>query len=306
MNDGSLKLEGGLKLTGKSRIYLENFCPAPGGGAKKQPPLVSIITIVYNGARYLESTLESVLTQNYKRLEYIIIDGGSTDGTIDIIKKYEDRIDYWLSEKDGGISDAMNKGIALATGEIIGMIHAGDWYEPGVISVIAGTYMKYSPDIICGSLRLWQDGKPYYESDSDTDGLDYAMSVWHPTVFVRSSVYKQYGVFNLKYKIAMDYDIMLRFKKSGRRFLNMPGFFISNMSRGGVSETSRAHGLAEEYEIKLKYGVNRLKVLYDSIEKYFLCCTLQSIKRTVISAGGGPIIDLLKKIRNRYDKRFIN
>ncbi|HOT76744.1 MAG TPA: glycosyltransferase [Candidatus Wallbacteria bacterium] len=95
---------------------------------KSALPKVSVITIVYNGAAGIERTIKSVLGQGYKNLEYIIVDGGSIDGTIDIVKKYEDKIARWVSEKDRGISDAMNKGIALATGDIVGMIHADDWY----------------------------------------------------------------------------------------------------------------------------------------------------------------------------------
>ena len=94
-----------------------------------QHPLVSIITVVLNGESHLEHTINSVLCQTYENLEYIIIDGGSSDGTQDIIRKYQDKIDYWISESDDGIYDAMNKGILQAKGELIGILNSDDWYE---------------------------------------------------------------------------------------------------------------------------------------------------------------------------------
>jgi len=106
----------------------------------KKLPVVSIITIVYNGVRHIEDTIKSVITQTYPNIEYIIIDGNSTDGTQEVIKRYEHKIARWISEKDRGISDAFNKGIAMASGALIGMINADDWYEPDAIaSVVAIT-----------------------------------------------------------------------------------------------------------------------------------------------------------------------
>src|ERR1700742_4639960 len=109
-------MQGGLRLKGiKKQSEIDN-------------PLVSVVTVVYNGAKHLEQTINSVLNQSHKNVEYIIIDGGSTDGTLDIIKRYEDKIDYWQSERDGGIYFAMNKGVSLAKGELIGILNADDFY----------------------------------------------------------------------------------------------------------------------------------------------------------------------------------
>lgn len=103
-------------------------------------PLISIITVVYNGEKYLEQTIQSVINQTYKNIEYIVIDGGSTDGTLDIIKKYEEHISYWVSESDKGLYDAMNKGIGVAKGELIGMINSDDWYELEAVEIMAEAY----------------------------------------------------------------------------------------------------------------------------------------------------------------------
>ncbi|MBK7083568.1 MAG: glycosyltransferase [Flavobacteriales bacterium] len=120
MADLNRKLEGGLRLRGSRR------------GPRK--PLVNIVTVVYNGAATLERTIQSVLAQDHPAIEYIIVDGASKDGTLGIVRRYEDRIAYWVSAKDSGIYDAMNKGIALCTGEWVGMIDADDHYAEGAVT----------------------------------------------------------------------------------------------------------------------------------------------------------------------------
>ena len=107
-----------------------------------QQPLVSVITVVYNGEKYLEQTIQSVINQTYNNIEYIIIDGGSTDTTLDIIKKYKDYISYFISEPDNGLYDAMNKGIRRANGELIGMLNSDDWLNLDAISTVQNAYVK--------------------------------------------------------------------------------------------------------------------------------------------------------------------
>lgn len=273
---------------------------------KSALPKVSVITIVYNGAAGIERTIKSVLGQGYKNLEYIIVDGGSTDGTIDIVKKYEDKIARWVSEKDRGISDAMNKGIALATGDIVGMIHADDWYEDGAIKAVVGAFLKYSPGAVCGALRLWNGDRPYYLGESDVEGMRYGMSIWHPTVFVKSEMYKTEGVFDLKYRSAMDYDLLMRFIKKGCAFINLKGRVIANMSRGGMSETNRYTGLVEEYEIRVRCGVSKISAAAGLVRKLALCHGLQLVKKILVKSGLGFISGYLRKIKNRGDKGFLD
>ncbi len=105
-------------------------------------PLISIITVVYNGEKYLKQAIESVINQTYKNIEYIIIDGGSTDNTLNIIKNYHQNISKWVSEPDNGLYDAMNKGIKLATGELIGMVNSDDWSELTAVEIIVNEYLK--------------------------------------------------------------------------------------------------------------------------------------------------------------------
>src|ERR1700733_2556203 len=116
-------------------------------------PQVSIITVVFNGERYLEQAIRSVLGQSYPNIQYVVINGGSGDGTLSIIRKYEDRISCWISEKDKGISDAFNKGLARCEGEIIGILNADDWYEPDAVA-LAVKYIE-AGDIAFGDIRLW-------------------------------------------------------------------------------------------------------------------------------------------------------
>ena len=154
-------------------------------------PLVSIITIVYNGENYLEQAINSVVQQSYQNIEYIIIDGGSTDQSISIIKKYESKIRAWISEPDKGIADAFNKGLARASGDVIGFINADDWYEPDAVQKVVENIN--GADIVYGDLRLWRDKKVDFIVEGDHMHLEDEMTLNHPTVFVRKLVYDQFG-----------------------------------------------------------------------------------------------------------------
>ncbi|SIT76457.1 glycosyltransferase family 2 protein [Pontibacter indicus] len=195
--------------------------------------LVSVITIVYNGEKYLEQTIQSVLSQTYKNLEYIIVDGGSTDGTLDIIRKYESQLAYWKSEPDKGISDAFNKGIALVTGDLVGILNADDWYESDAVANIVN---KYEPEcVLHGNKQYWnQDGSRAHQAKPNLEILPLEMSLNHPTVFVSKSLYDKYGKFDLNYKLAMDYHLLLRLYSAGVKFIHVDRI-ITNMRLGGVS-----------------------------------------------------------------------
>ncbi|MFD2247689.1 glycosyltransferase family 2 protein [Pontibacter ruber] len=203
------------------------------GNKTRSGILVSIITVVYNGEKFLEHTINSVLAQTYPNIEYIVVDGGSSDGTLSILRKYDDQIAYWKSEPDKGISDAFNKGVALATGELVGILNADDWYEPDAVARIVS---RYQPDsVLYGSLQYWNlDGSKDVQAAPNLHFLPFEMSLNHPTVFVSSSLYHKYGVFNLNFKLAMDYHLLLRFYKAGATFIYVDGV-ITNMRHGGAS-----------------------------------------------------------------------
>ena len=175
---------------------------------------VSVITVCLNSEKTIRRTIESVLSQTYNNIEYIIVDGLSTDSTVAIVNEYISMGNsiIFSSEKDSGIYDAMNKGIAKSTGEIISIINSDDWVEKDAISEVVNEYIRLGkPDkaIIYGAMRLFEGKKEKYSVFYNHEFLPVEM-INHSASFVTKSVYNTYGVFNPQYKIASDYDFMLR------------------------------------------------------------------------------------------------
>jgi len=212
----------------------------------------SIITVSFNSARTIERTILSVLNQSCLDFEYLIIDGGSTDGTIDIIKKYQDRISYWISEKDMGISDAFNKGILASRGGIVGILNSDDWYEPNALEVINRLDSGDDFDFYVGALRYWDNDKTRKVVYPDTNymrTIRFCMPhLNHPASFFTRKTYDEIGLFDIKYKYAMDYDIFLRAYLKGKRgaFTNE---IISNMLMGGAANMNREKTYWEVFKI---------------------------------------------------------
>ncbi len=213
-------------------------------------PLVSIITIVYNGEKHIADVIRSVGRQNYRNIEYIIVDGGSTDNTLSIIGQFSHIVTAVYSEKDRGISDAFNKGLRRATGEIIGLINADDWYEPDAVEKIVGSIAGF--DVAYGDLQFWKDDQPDFIAKGNHRYLRNEMTVNHPTVFIRKECYERFGLFDEKYKCAMDYDLLLRLLIAGCRFVYIPGV-LANMRWGGMSDAQWQLGCSESMMIKNKY-----------------------------------------------------
>ena len=200
-------------------------------------PLITIITVVYNGEKHLEQTIQSVINQSYKNIEYIIIDGNSTDKTLDIIKKYEKNIDFWVSEPDKGIYDAMNKGIKKARGEYIGLLNSDDYYEQNAVELVVNQINKNAQtDVFFGNIYLINYHLPEKQLQTYKKGkkLEKTFSIWHPTVFVKKTTYEKYGYFDQTYKIAADYELMLKFYKKRCKFFYI-NEVITNFREGGFS-----------------------------------------------------------------------
>lgn len=174
---------------------------------------ISIITVVYNGANAIAQTIESVLTQDYDNLEYIIIDGNSTDGTQEIIRQYEDKIAYWVSEPDKGIYDAMNKGLSYATGDVIAFLNVGDWYEKDAIKNVSEWFRQNDSDILICGVNLTRKGrfvsKRIPEINSIAEKITTGMPCCHQGIFAKTKWLGKNRYFDLRYRIVADYDWLL-------------------------------------------------------------------------------------------------
>jgi len=207
---------------------------------------VSIITAVFNGSETIEDCIKSIHTQTHPDIEHIIIDGGSTDGTIEIIKNHKDKISRFISEKDNGLYDAMNKGIRLAKGDLIGFLNADDiYYNEDVISQATALVQKDCLQALYGDLiyidrmnpnkvvRYWRPGR--YKAGAFYSG-------WvppHPTFFCRKEIFERFGYFNDKLKIAADFELMLRFIEKNKIKVGYLPKIIVKMRTGGKANVIR-------------------------------------------------------------------
>lgn len=213
----------------------------------KEQPLISIITVCLNSKPTIDRTIQSVLDQKHDGIEYIIIDGGSSDGTQEIILSYGNGVDIFVSEPDGGIADGFNKGISLAHGTIIGLINSDDRLLPGSLEKIIGFFQRNpKTQVVHGDLLL-------YSGDRFVKQVKPAGRWWypwrlvlfnHPATFVRRAVYDQFGLFSSKYRIAMDIDIFVRWVNAGVRIDYLPMPLVA-MHYGGLSDRQPYDGYRE-------------------------------------------------------------
>jgi len=201
----------------------------------KVNPYFSIITVCYNSEKTIERTISSLRNQTFRNFEYIIIDGGSTDSTLEIIKKNQDVVSVLVSEKDEGIYDAMNKGINLASGEMVGIINSDDWYEIDALENMYKFSSTQSNIVIHGLCRYFNNNEinqiiGYHHSNLPL------YSISHPTCFVSRSLYVEKGKFDTKYKIAADYDLLLMFYLDSVKFIFVESI-IANFQNGGASSS---------------------------------------------------------------------
>lgn len=229
-------------------------------------PKVSIITVCFNSAITIEDTIKSVINQTYSNIEYIIIDGLSSDNTLEIINKYPDQITKVVSEKDKGLYDAINKGINLATGDIIANLNSDDFYiDNNVISDVVEKFEQEKSDTLYTDL-YYVDAidtnkiKRFWKSGEYKKGLFF--KGWmppHPTFFVKSEVYKKYGIFNLELRSAADYEIMLRFIHRYECSVSYLPRVTVRMRIGGVSNSSLNNRIKANREDKKAWKINGLK-----------------------------------------------
>lgn len=206
---------------------------------------ISVITGVYNNCETIRQTLDSVLSQSHPMVEYIVIDGGSTDGTLEILNLYKSKLDVFISEPDSGIYDALNKGIINCTGDIIGFLHSDDLYENSfILEKIANAFDSLGVDAVYGDLVYVQRDEitrvvRHWKSCAfDDQLLSKGWMPAHPTLYVRRLAYERLGVFNTSYRIAADYDLILRFFGKGKLVSKYIPEVLVRMRAGGVSNNS--------------------------------------------------------------------
>lgn len=239
---------------------------------------ISIITVCYNSEKYIRYAIESVLSQSYDNVEYIIVDGASSDSTMSIINEYSGQITHIVSEPDSGIYDAMNKGIALASGDVIGILNSDDFYfDERSLEDVVNVFENQSFDACYADLlyveqkntskavRFWKSGE--YKKGSFLKG-------WmppHPTFFCRKSIYDRYGSFNLDYKIAADVEILFRFlEKVEVKTAYIPKVLIK-MRMGGTTNNSFKNLLIQNREILSCFDTHygRVSRLNFFVSKFF-------------------------------------
>jgi glycosyltransferase involved in cell wall biosynthesis len=244
-----------------------------GTNSLNDQPKVSIITVCFNSAKTIRDTIESVINQTYDNIEYIIIDGGSTDGTLDIIREYEPYIAKWVSEPDDGIYDAMNKGIRMSTGDLIGILNSDDWLEIDAIKGVVKMYLMH-PDgeVFHGKVRVIDKikGIQYVVSSSEDvyKQNNYKMKIPHGGVFITEKCYLDQGQYDINYKIGSDHDLLLRLISNNRNFVFV-NQVISNMSTGGISSTQFIETFREHRDINIKHGQGFLKSWAQYIQSIF-------------------------------------
>lgn len=226
---------------------------------------ISIITATYNSGSTLRDTIRSVLSQSYPDIEYIIVDGGSKDNTLEIVNEYKDKISKVISEPDKGIYDAMNKGICMATGDIVGILNSDDFFTSGnVVENIVKAFKSNDIDAVFGDIHFVKPDNlnksvRYYSSSIFRPALfRFGFMPAHPSFYVKRTCYEKYGLYDLNYKIASDYDLLIRFlyvNKITYKYLNMD--FVTMRVGGASTENVKSRVVLNKEIVRAcrKYGI---------------------------------------------------
>jgi len=289
---GARQGEGGLRTHG----YFKNH--------KSEMPLITVITVVFNGEEFLEKTIESVINQTYANVEYIIIDGGSTDGTLDIIHKYEHAINYWLSERDDGIYDAMNKAVSLSSGSWLNFMNAGDKFiDFYKIAEIAHSLVDFD-GIFTAKVEVVNSegnflGYCHPKKSFEPELILKENCIAHQSAFISIAVFRKIGLFKNSYKIHGDYDFWIRAYVSDVPY-KFQDTVVAYFNNNGVSSERKNYPIAltEAVRIYFDYGVYPF---YKLILMYLFRLTFYNVKTLIMLVLG---VELSKTIRRVISKRF--
>jgi glycosyltransferase involved in cell wall biosynthesis len=260
-------------------------------------PLVSLVTIALNARSTLAKTIESVQGQSFSSVEHVVVDGGSTDGTVELLEHALRPQDYWISETDRGISDAMNKGVALSRGKYIQFIHADDWLSASQVERAVEALERSGAEFVFGDLVFYEGGEPVFEYAGEPD---YGRVITrrlpalnHPTVLARKDCFGRIGLFDLRYRCAMDYDWFLRLHLAGGRGIYDPGI-RGHMNHDGISNTDFHRTIREVCAIAVAHGREPVRA---SSEAAFQHAKVAAGRWT--KAHARPLYDLVRRSINR-------
>lgn len=245
---------------------------------------ISIITICFNSAETLEKTILSVAGQSYKNIEYIIIDGNSSDDTLGIIKKHEDKISKWISEPDKGLYDAMNKGVALATGDIIGILNSDDtFYDSNVIASIVKFHTENVIDASVGNIMQHNaNGKTvriYSSKYWNPEKLKIGFMPPHPSIFLKASLFEKLGNYELDFKIGADYELIVRYFLKNKITWKYSGITTTAMLVGGLSSSGKTSYTLITKEIQKALTMNGISFSSFKIQNRFFWKIIGFVKK---------------------------
>jgi glycosyltransferase involved in cell wall biosynthesis len=270
----------------------------------RQYPRISVVTPSYNQGAFIDETIQSVLDQGYPNLEYIVIDGGSTDNTLEIIKKYERHLAFWISEKDNGAADAIAKGFARTTGDIMAFLNSDDIYMPGALKAASECLAGSKADLVYGNAQ-WIDGNGSIigerrQTPFNVSGYLYgAFDLQQPTTFWKREIFQKAGGMDPSFHFAFDTDLFFRFIQKGARFTYIPrvmaGFRIHETSKSSTQRERCEMELKRLRDIHLRYSVHSVQAI--------LLRTVARVQRTAWYVAQGDALWLLRRIPDRFKSR---
>ena len=236
------------------------------------PPFFTIITVVRNGSETLQRCINSIKSQSFKEIEYLVIDGASSDGTLEIVRENADAISFAISEEDQGLYFAMNKGLQLARGEYVGILNADDIYFPNTLELVRNVILKDSnSDVIYGAMSYFnQPNKTHF---IHSDELSKRM-IFHPTCFVSNKTYKRIGDFNTEYRVAADYEFIMRCYKANAKFVGIDSV-LASFSDGGTSARLRLLSILETSEIQARFNSESMFRRYTKLLRMLIATYLR-------------------------------